>query len=354
MTDSEKFFYELNQSISSNYKSLLQSPAVRRYIDRLLIDNEDLAVSSVQKYLPHVASFCEFAKVNSPDEMIDDVGRRKLKADYHYEDLLDAWFKELKDRFGEQRDTAIAKISTVLAFFKKNRVELSYDPPKKSKKGGIAWKPEKELLRQAFLSIPATAEGMVLRSWVLIQSQCGLSEIDILHYDVDRFSDGKSEEGVPAFESVRLQYNRGACPISFVIPRQKTGQTTITFLGEEAISLLNFHGDRLFPWKPDAKDPGRTIRENFQRIIQPATGERRLSPHKLRHYFKTVLDNCDFHPNTVNRMMGHSLGKVQGAYNASSIEELRPKYLTAYPKLRLFEPEFKDRLATLTMKDFSS
>ncbi len=342
----QQIHYELRRAISPSYQSLLEFGSVQRWIDRLLIDNEDVSIATLRKYIAHLALFCEFAS-KTPDEIIEDA--RSRQGQFGYEDLLDTWFKELKDKYGDQRDTAISKLSTILNFFRKNRAELDYELPKKSRGTPFPFKPEIEMLRKAFLSVPP--DNRPLRSWILVQSQCGLSEIDILRYSVDIESDGKEDDSNIAFESVRKQYQKGICPIAIVIPRKKTGQTTITFLGEEAISLLNFYGNRLFPWKPDAKDPGRTVRKAFK-SIQVAIGERRFRPHTLRHRFKTILDNTGFHPNTVNRMMGHSLGKVQGAYNAPSIEELRPMYLTVYPKLRLFEPEFKDRLGTIAMKDF--
>ncbi|MDG6999629.1 MAG: tyrosine-type recombinase/integrase [Nitrososphaerota archaeon] len=347
MTDSEQFLYELNQSISPTYRALLQAESLRRWIQRLLIENEEFAISTAKGYLAQINSFCEFAG-KGPDAIIEEA--RSQGVSYQYEDLLDKWFTELKDRFGDQRDTAISKIGTVLSFFKRNRIKLNYDIPKKSKKTPFPFAPEKELLRKAFLSVPPS--NNTLRSWIIMQSQCGLSEIDLLHLDVDVSNAGK-DQWLPAFASFREQYNKGLCPISLVIVRQKSHQVTISFLGEEVLPFVKFYGSRLWPWKQDAVDPGKTVRKAFK-SIQTTIGERRFRPHTLRHYFKTVLDDCDFHPNTVKRMMGHSLGKTEGAYNAAEVEKLKAKYRVAYPKLRLFEPEFKGCLATLTAKDFPS
>ena len=61
MTDSEQFLYELNQSISPTYRALLQAESLRRWIQRLLIENEEFAISTAKGYLAQINSFCEFA-----------------------------------------------------------------------------------------------------------------------------------------------------------------------------------------------------------------------------------------------------------------------------------------------------
>ncbi len=324
----DAFFRNLTNAIPLPYKDALTHKTVERWLYSLFRRKE--GGIEVPTAVANVRCLCEFSRFakNDPDKMVESAQGSKKREEYRWEDKLEEWERKLM--VAHDRDTARKKLITVKSFFEANRVELNYKLPS-GKSKDIPWVPEKQILQKAFLS----TQDKNLRRWILMQSQCGLSEIDILMLNVDESNDDPNRGLV--FESIRKQLSRGAVPVEIVIPRKKTGVTTITYLGEEATSALEIHGLHFFPWKVEgAAEPQRNICKKFQSLSDKIT-EPELSPHKLRRYFETTLTFAGVNHSIVNLMMGHSQKGMERFYLGAFRQKLRQIYLNAYDELRLFE-----------------
>jgi hypothetical protein len=343
--DFDRIYIELRSSLSVKYREFFDYDSVKIWFDDKIFNNQGLSPSSARNYIPCLYEFAEFVGMN-PDEIVQDA-RGSIKnpaTEYKYVNKLKEFGKSLKNDW----NVMIKKLSIILSFLKSNHVKLDYDLPQRQKSRNPPFIPRKEIIRSAFLICEPNSP---LRSWILAQSQCGLSEIDLLKLDVDKEVQlNPEDDSSDVIEPIRTQYSKGKCPIVITVPRQKTHVNTITFFGEEAISLLKFYDSHLFPWKIGA-DPGRTVRYHFEEL-QNILGQKRFTPHVLRKYFQTTLENGDFNPNTVKHMMGRSLGGVDSSYSGAIASKLEEKYLRVYPELRLFDPQTIDMLGVISNSDF--
>jgi integrase len=57
--------------------------------------------------------------------------------------------------------------------------------------------------------------------------------------------------------------------------------------------------------------------------------QKRFSPHDLREFFQSALENASINPNTISPMMGHKVKGVDQHYSSHDIEDLLGKYETA-------------------------
>lgn len=333
------FYEKLRKEIPIEYSDCANTESIKHWIrGNYKKQHQGIEISTAVSDIRHVYEFAQFVKLD-PDEIIKDameIKDRNSTDRFKWEDVLEKWEDEL-NRSSDKRNTTKKKLQNVMAFFDKNRIKLVYDLPS-GESPGTPWAPDLDLMRRAV----ELTDKKVVRAWIFMQAQCGLSEIDLLKYDVDKSNhDPDKEEGV-LYDSLRSQYRRGIVPITLVKPRQKTGILTVTFLGEEAASLVDIHDNHLFPWKVDgAKDPARQIRREFEDLSEQL-GEARFAPHKLRRYFKTTLTQKAQHvieKESVNIMSGHAQKGIDRFYQGAWIDLLRKKYIAAYDYLRFYPKE---------------
>ena len=316
--------------------------SVQTWVDSLMMSNHGLAITSAVKYLPILFEFAEFV-AKKPDEMIADAraSLRSPESEYKYPRKLRDWFKDLNSK-GFEWNVSVKKLRIIKSFFRRNEIKLDYEVPKRVS-SPYPFAPEKALLREAFLSLE---RGSPWRSWILLQSQSGLSEVDILNLRADL--ENSDKYAGPVFESIKSQVKKGSKFVHIVIPRQKTSKITITFIGIEAISLLEFYKNgQLFPWKQPAHNSSSTITRGFEKF-QEILNERRFTSHTLRKYFQTTLETEHVNSNWIKLMMGHSRGAVEGAYSVPPIPKMQEEYERVYPALRLFDEKYLGRLGTLS------
>ncbi len=302
--DFKAFYRELEKALSIKYHDMLQMESVQTWFDSFLTSRSSgLTVSSGIKYVPALFEFCGFVG-EDPDTILAEARKSLRDPDtlYKFPHKMTGWFKDLNSR-GLRWNTSVKKLSIVKSFFNRNEVKLDYKLPE-LKEALEPFAPEKPLLRDAFLSLERESP---YRSWILFQSQSGLSEIDILGLDVDR--ENKDKYMGPVFDSIRSQIEAKSKCLQIIIPRQKTHEMTVTFLGEEAVSLLRFYDCKMFPWK----SPSAVVKrfEKFQNIFS----EIRFTAH---------------------------------TYSAPPVQKMQEEYERAYPALRLFEEKHLDKLGTLT------
>lgn len=336
------FWNNLRLETPFQYQETLRQESVQRWIDKLWnrrVDSGGIDSRTAIASLRYVHEFSKYLNKDC-DEIIKDARQSKLPSttnQYKWEEVIENYEKLLFTK--HKRSTGIEKLNAIKSFFSHNRVELDYDAPLRAK-GGKPNVPDKQFLRKLFV-----LADLQMRSWILVQSQSGLSEIDIFKVDVDSCNnDPGVGEVYPSFRSqidARSQNNSNDA-VYVTLPRQKTGITAETFLGPEAVSMIRLRESsrRLFPdWKGE-KDPASTVRKRFVQMHRETDVQ--ITAHMLRRYFETTLQFAGVNELIINVFMGHSSKKMGAFYTGPTIAQLREKYLEVYPKLRLF-PELDPR-----------
>jgi len=336
------FWNKLRLETPMQYHETFSQESVQRWIDKLWnrrIDSGGIDSRTAIASLRYVHEFSKYLNKDC-DEIIKDARQSKLLSttnQYSWEEVIESYEKLLFTK--HKRSTGIEKLNAIKSFFSHNRVELDYDAPLRAK-GGKPKVPDKQFLRKLFV-----LADLQMRSWILVQSQSGLSEIDILKVDVDSCN---NDPGVgEVYPSVRSQINARSQnnsndAVYVTLRRQKTGITAETFLGPEAVSMIRLRESsrRLFPdWKGE-KDPASTVRKRFVQMHRETDVQ--ITAHMLRRYFETTLQLAEVNELIINIFMGHSSKKMGAFYTGPTIAQLREKYLEVYPKVRLF-PEFDPR-----------
>ncbi len=345
-TDFDSFYAVVRKQIPAEYHDILNQDVVEKWIRRgYKMKSEGIEPATAVINARYLFEFSEFVK-KAPDKIIE----LATKAPDDWSDKLEDWEILLQKKY-TNRDTIRRKLIIAKSFLESHHVELDYDLPA-GEKHDRPWVPAKILLRKAFTLFRERR----MREWLLLQSQTGLSEIDLILLDVD--DSNKDENRGPVYDSIRDQMRKGMCPVHVVLKRKKTRVTTETFIGEEALSLIDgkFEGSHLFKWKVDvekAKDPAKQVQRSFAALRKNHGLPDKFSPHKLRRYFKTSLRFSGVDREMVFFMMGHKQAGMDEFYLGALTEKLKALYVRAYPDLRLFDPKRMSELATLTWDDLS-
>ena len=135
--------------------------------------------------------------------------------------------------------------------------------------------------------------------------------------------------------------------------RLKTGEPFMTFFGPDAIHAIEaaYYINGVAP-TTDGRAPiflneyketftGNAVAQRIKHAIVNA-GFRRIqrgevieefSAYSLRVFFNTALERARVPENWRKKMMGHTLGAVQGAYSRPDVETLLAEYKKAYKEL---------------------
>ena len=295
-------------------RRLLSSVAMRRH--------GRISESTKTTFLFFINRFCEFVGKN-PDELIkerlkhmksDDIFERR-----RHEELVMQFAIHLQNQ-GYSPNTIATAVGSIRAFYRANYMPLTevYVPPAN---------PERECKVPTpieFMRAYELTENKNIKAFILLDKDCGISIQDLLSLT--------PEDGSPIYGSIREQVRRGEVPIHVQITRKKTGIKYDTFFGEEGYMALNEHLDLS---KPKLFKVGeRSIQYGFKRIAEKL-GWKGFTPYSCRKFFKTYLSMAGVNEAVVEYMMGHSLGKVRGAYFIPPVDELRKIYSSSYDKLRI-------------------
>ncbi len=67
-----------------------------------------------------------------------------------------------------------------------------------------------------------------------------------------------------------------------------------------------------------------------------SAGIKKVSPHSLRRYFQTAMEEANINVNWIDQMLGHELVNCRGAYSKPSDEQLEASYVRAYDNIRVY------------------
>jgi integrase len=314
----------MTDNLWSFAKSLLEYDSVKRWFTFIGTGSQP----TKDLYLLALARFVR-STGKSPDELIKeregDMRSDDRLVKYRYEEVLKEAFAAWEAE-GKSRATCCVFFAAVKSFFKGNYTPLyarspSVWPTKTFKV------PNQEELRKM---IEAATDPRI-RLWILSQKDSGISGGDLVRLTYD-----KTES--PVYGTVKEQLKSGQVPLHVNIMRGKfkEGGYYDTYLGEEAFDALQ-----------EAPSREGRIFDLSMRYVQdliPKCAKKaglkgpRVTPHAIRKYFNTYakigIRNYGATELLVEYWMGHSIGRVKGAYLAPPVEEQQKLYLSAYPTLR--------------------
>jgi len=161
-----------------------------------------------------------------------------------------------------------------------------------------------------------------LKTWILCQKDSGLGNADLQGLSLSNLS---SE-----FGTIKTQLKKGTIPIHIEINRGKTGERTDSFFGPNSVKVLkeyvNVGGGRIFrsSINPNRPISIRAIQQQVKSLAikaKVATREVPVTPYKLRVFFNTYMKMAGVNESVVERMMGHSIGRVRSAYLVTGRDE---------------------------------
>lgn len=291
--------------------------------------------STFQIYTYYVEMFCEYAE-KKPDDLIKE-RKAHLKSD---DDLIRLQHEELANNFishlGQKKmksNTVATALSAVRTFYSTNYLTLEEKvvivPSGKAEKS--VWLPENTDL---LVLVEKAHEIKNLRSAAFIccakDSGIGIGDMLDITWELESMQYGP----------LKQQLKRGQCPIHIAFKREKTQEKFDTFFGEDAVNALNEYADfsgRIF------KISSNQIRLDLKKL------DMRLRPHTLRKFFDTYMKMsvasilsergtfgaAGISDTWVEYWMGHSLGKVKGAYNIPPVKLQMEVYQKAYPRIKM-------------------
>jgi len=309
------------------HTELLAFDSVKRWIAH--ISGKSGSESTRQMYLLNLERWCAYTG-KTPDEMIKE--RMEVMSDkdlefaqkFVLEELLNKAFNEMEEK-GYSRASCGLFFSAVKSFFSANYNPLHAPKP-------AIW--PKNLIKvpnQGEIRLIWEQADPRIRLWILSQKDSGISQGDLIGLTLDSQSN--------TFGTVRDQLKSGQVPLHVSMMRGKVKALGFydTYFGEEAFNALQ---------EAQIKEDGRLfdMTSRYVRMLIPKYAKRagikgpRVTSHSLRKFFKTYVSigirNYGATELLTEYWMGHTLGKVKGAYFAPPVEEQAKIYTTAYPMLR--------------------
>jgi integrase len=295
----------------------------------------------LRKYLKFLSTTPE--RPTNPDaliaERLEQLATSNLQTKRKQEEFFEEWIVQLKRE--EYAPNSIATATGLIrSFYKSNYAplqEVSTVRPYKVRSFKVPT--VKELKKMCDIA------DLPIKTWMLAQKDCGLANGDLLSLSLNNLS---SE-----FGTIKTQLKKGIVPVHIEIRREKTGERTDSFFGPNAIKVLkeylelNGGSGRIFrsPSNPKKGMSARSIEQQVKAIAikaKVATKDVPITPYSFRKFFNTNLKYAGANESIVELMMGHSIGRVRGAYlvtgaggamSGMPISKLAAVYMQAYPAI---------------------
>lgn len=292
----------------------------------------------LRKYLKFLSTTPE--RPTNPDtliaERLEQLAISNLQTKRKQEEFFEEWIVQLKRE--EYAPNSIATATGLIrSFYKSNYAplqEVSTVRPYKVRSFKVPT--VKELKKMCEIA------DLPIKAWMLAQKDCGLANGDLLSLSLNNLS---SE-----FGTIKMQLKKGIVPVHIQIRREKTGERTDSFFGPNSIKVLkeyielNGGSGRIFrsPSNPKKGMSARSIEQQVKAIAikaKVATKDVPITPYSFRKFFNTNLKYAGVNEAIVEMMMGHSIGRVRGAYlvtgaggsmSGMPISKLAEVYMQAY------------------------
>jgi len=274
----------------------------------------------LEKYLKFLSTTPE--RPTNPDalvaERLEQLASSNLQTKRKQEEFFEEWIVQLKRE--EYAPNSIATATGLIrSYYKSNYAplqEVSTVRPYKVRAFKVPT--VKDLKKMCDIA------DLPIKAWMLAQKDCGLANGDLLSLSLNNLS---SE-----FGTIKMQLKKGIVPVHIEIRREKTGERTDSFFGPNAIKVLkeylelNGGSGRIFrsPSNPKKGMSARSIEQQVKAIgikAKVATKDVPITPYSMRKFFNSYMKMGDpskdipgMNEALVEVMMGHSIGRVRGAY----------------------------------------
>lgn len=290
-----------------------------------------VSASTKRTFFFYIKRFCEFCG-KTPDELIEDRMRdwesKDIFTKRRHEEKLIEFAQHLREE-GYTSNTVSTAVGAVRSFYRTNYHPMIEVNVPSGKPVRVYKVPTKEELAQVI----DMARVPWHRAFMMLTKDCGISLQDMLAL--------KLIDGSPTYGSIKDQIRKGRVPIHIHVVREKTKYKYDTFLGEDSFELLNndaifpdlaskstSHDKRLLPYSDS------TI-QDAMKAIGGELGWSHFTPYSLRKWFRTQLTLANVNDALIETWMGHSLGKVRGAYLVPPAEGQMKVYSENYDALKL-------------------
>jgi len=293
------------------------------------------SVHTLNSYFQPMKLFCSHVGLN-PDQLVvereEDLLKKSRFERRRAEDRLDSWFATLQEKNRAPGSNALSYYA-VCSFYKANLMPLIVDVAPKS----FPVKRKPTLKKDDLRALIEEAEKPIHKTLMFCQAQSGLGISDLLERRVGEVS---------------KQLEAGAERLHFHLRRIKEEAVEFdSFFGVGSTRMLKAYledrknsalDERLFPCT--SIDSGTKNFDEVLRRLSPRAGlEWYVSSHDLRKFFSNSLKTAHpgdpaFNDSLVEYWMGHSLGRVRGAYTAPPLEDQIRLYMLAEPRLDPFIP----------------
>jgi len=280
-------------------------------------------------FMIYIKRFCKFCG-KTPDELIDE-RKNDWKSDdifikrRHEEKLME--FAQYLRKEGYTSNTVSTAVGSVRSFYRTNYHPMIEINVPSGRPVRVYKVPTKEELVQVI----DMARIPWHKAFMTLTKDCGISLQDMLAL--------KLVDGSPIYGSIKDQIKKGQVPIHLQLVREKTNFKYDTFIGEDSFEVLNDYPiiiakaltgkEKLFPYTD-------TPIQEAMKVLQKRMGwKESFSPYSLRKWFRTQLTLSDMNDALIETMMGHTLGRVRGAYLVPPPQRLIEIYEKHYPALKL-------------------
>lgn len=326
--------------------NISEEESVKRWVQKLTVNSKSMDFSQSQTQRAAIfwlKKYCNYLKMK-PDEIIklrtaDQESKVQIVKRKH-EELLEGYIIYLKNKgkdeeknIGYSPNTVAVATGLVRSYYKANYAPIiEVKTPRSYNIRAFKVPTVKDLKAMAKKADPA------IKAWILSQKDSGLANTDLLSLTG---STASSEYG-----TIKAQLKKGIVPIHIEIRRQKTGEKTDSFLGPNAIEALKEcvaegENGRLFRMSM------RSIQQKVKALginSHVATNEVPVTSYSLRKFFNTYMKLAGVNESIVEKMMGHSIGKVRSAYLITGsgeggqgtgipVSKMAEIYMSAYPTI---------------------
>lgn len=309
----------------------LEQDSVKRWLTRLKTKAD--SPNTRRAYIRWLQKFCDFTGLN-PDQLIKkrrmESGSDDVFIQRKAEEKLEQWFAILKDQYA--RNSCAQAHYAIRSFYRANYRELKPDSTP------TAWpvKVKPPLTLEDLGKLVKSADMPMHKAYVLCQAQSGLAVSDLLRlvYGTSTGLQGDSIEK-------QLKDNTEYIHLKLLSGKEKSVGFFDTFFGRMATQALKEYlsnRDGLEPTSRIIPCTLQNVNDFLARLSRKAGLGWIVSSHVLRKFFSTTLkmsrvNDVGFNESLIEYWIGHSLGRVKGAYLVPPVNEQLRLYQLAEKRL---------------------
>jgi len=295
-----------------------------------------LKESTKKPYLTALADFCVVTNKN-PTKLLNITYQEQENRIPPWELQIDQWFVAYKDYCYERnysKQTCQGRRAIVSSFFHMFKINTPTNLVRREKDKLIVKNERKGLIKQDIIDAINAAKSFKLKALILTQATSGMAQIDVLKLALKQFENGLIDIG----NGCKI------CKIS--MRRTKTNQEHITFIGFEAVDLIQKYLQHergeydpewaLFSAKKGIKKAFTANGYNsaIKRLNKRLGWENnkwlfgKLTTHMFRKFFETQLTDSGMVDEHLRHFMGWKpKDPLKQKYYLANSEELQKSYI---------------------------